>query len=229
MSLELIVREVIQKFNPSHDEQGRFAEGDSGSLGAFKPADQIRQTEQSMSADELSSAKEQEKRENAIGQQVLGASPIAQRNAADEYMGSAYVDMNPALRAGMKIRAGSDSANLQTLISRWPPTQRDMVLYRHMEDFPQKLPNPGENAKILGFTSACTIPQGAYLAPKDGVSFEISVPKGSTGVAYGINPIEHEAIIKHGAVMKYLGTKTVSYDAGDEVLPNTTHFFEYVG
>lgn len=206
----------------------------AGSLGGFKPADEARQSRtRLMGVGEWESGGGADYAKDAgafAKQSAAWDGPT--REALTSYVGGGYGPMNDGLRADPRVQAGTPAARLQAAVESSPPTDRDMVLYRGTRDIPKGLipAKAGDVVQMNGFMSTGSAPIEAFAA-HDGHAFEIHVPKGSKGVMSGFNEKEAEHLVKHGAKLKYMGSKVVPYQSHDSNRPaqQLTHFFEYVG
>jgi hypothetical protein len=152
------------------------------------------------------------------------------------YRQDGYKQINGDLRADPTVKPGTPAAHLQNLCSRAEPTAQDSIVYRHTAAYNTSFPAVGESTYVKGFTSSANVSQERFVR-SNGYTFEIRVPKGSTGVLSGFNIAEREVMLRHGAKLKYLGSMQMSYSKGKPIsrpgpeksLDNLTHFFEYQG
>ena len=199
--------EEVNKFNPNHDEVGRFAPGNGGVAGASTLAAGYEGF--TLSGDETSTL--------------------------NKYLGNGYKDMNSALR-GSGNGSGGDTVTLEStkldietldgLIERAPIVQSEAPIYRVFNAYNVTHLKPGETYIDKGFMSTTL----ADIASKKGASvrshlgdidntMDVVARIKPNGHYSGLSvnhadkdlaafPKEQEFILPRGTQLKYLGFET---------------------
>jgi hypothetical protein len=207
----------ISKFNPYHDELGRFTSG-SGSTGSYGDEREVFYGSAELQKNKLKSS---------------------EANVLDNYTRGGYVFINQHLRENTDDGDRRfDVKNMDSVFEKTAVScKRDMYLYRGMtlavkkkdsaESWVAKL-EVGDTITDKGFASCSSDKVDARTFASSGYSmgviFTIKVPKGNKVMAGSER--ESELIVNRGSKMKVVGIREIKIDYSGYMSVDTSPSFE---